>query len=366
MKNIFYILKSFVYAMLLVGVFAFTMVEAHATINDEGAYGTIVGDVLATFADTITISIYPPQTPSGNFEWNDNFGIDSTIGGLPIATPFEEGSGNGIINQFESVPSFNLNISNPSSIGFMQQNEAGELISLEGKYDWIGLAFYTLISTSDTHRFTSTPAMPQPPNLILLQASGGSILTEGNPFGVMGSRSFIGLEILVVIYPGRDSPGTVITHLIFDEDSPPTASSNVPSVPADPAIESTQPEVYPVTYTPVGLRLTIGNTTYTQNGAAHQMEAAPFIAEGRTMVPLALIAEALGVSTRWDGDTRSVIISGPTFKNVPLTIDVPLPNNMGTPVIVNGRTFVPIAYISEMLGADVRWDGDARAVYIQQ
>ncbi|MCL2420839.1 MAG: copper amine oxidase N-terminal domain-containing protein [Defluviitaleaceae bacterium] len=128
--------------------------------------------------------------------------------------------------------------------------------------------------------------------------------------------------------------------------------------------EMSEPITTPVSMTGAELRLQIGTTTYTQKGIPLQMEAAPFITEGRTMIPLALIAEALGVSTRWDGDTRSVIMSGPTFKNVPLTIDVPLPNNMGTPVIVSGRTFVPIAYISEMLGAAVRWDGNIQAVYI--
>ena len=83
------------------------------------------------------------------------------------------------------------------------------------------------------------------------------------------------------------------------------------------------------------------------------------------MVPLALIAESLGADVTWNGATRTVtVLSEGTM--LMLVIDVPLPNNMGTPVISNGRTFVPIAFISQMLGADVRWDGVNRAVYIQQ
>jgi len=49
-----------------------------------------------------------------------------------------------------------------------------------------------------------------------------------------------------------------------------------------------------------------------------------------------------------------------------LQIDVPLPSGMGTPMIVNSRTFLPIAYVAHALGARVRWDGDNRAVYIQR
>jgi len=137
-------------------------------------------------------------------------------------------------------------------------------------------------------------------------------------------------------------------------------------VPEQPLIsEPTQPVTEPTATPAIELRLVIGNTTYTQNNISHQMDAAPFIADGRTMVPLALIASALGADVTWNGDTRTVtIVKDGTM--LTLTIDVPLPDGMGTPAIVNGRTFVPVAYISQMLDADVRWDGGARAVYIQQ
>jgi len=37
---------------------------------------------------------------------------------------------------------------------------------------------------------------------------------------------------------------------------------------------------------------------------------------------------------------------------------------MGTPMIVDGRTFVPLGYIATAIGATPRWDGDANAAYI--
>ena len=111
------------------------------------------------------------------------------------------------------------------------------------------------------------------------------------------------------------------------------------------------------------LRFSIGSTVYTYNGMPRTIEAAPFIEEGRTMVPLRFIAEAMGAEVDWIGATRTVTINKGNI-NLHLVVDVPLPDGMGTPVIVGGRTFVPVRYVSEMLGANVRWDGAARAVYI--
>ncbi|MCL2576839.1 MAG: copper amine oxidase N-terminal domain-containing protein [Defluviitaleaceae bacterium] len=113
-----------------------------------------------------------------------------------------------------------------------------------------------------------------------------------------------------------------------------------------------------------GLRLAIGSRDFTLNGTAMQSDAAPFIDSGnRTMIPLRIVAEGLGANVDWNGRTRTVTVSlnGETIQ---LTIDVPLLDNMGIPVIVNNLTFVPVRYVSEALGANVRWDGEAQAVYI--
>lgn len=92
-------------------------------------------------------------------------------------------------------------------------------------------------------------------------------------------------------------------------------------------------------------------------------DAAPFIADDRAMVPLRVIAEALGADIYWDGDTRTVrIVRGANALS--LVIDAPLPDGLGTAIIKNDRTFVPTRYVSEMLGASVRWDGETRAVYV--
>ena len=87
----------------------------------------------------------------------------------------------------------------------------------------------------------------------------------------------------------------------------------------------------------------------------------PFIKDDRTMVPIRFVAEAMGAEVEWIDETRTVIIEK-DGTHLQLQIDVPLPDGMGTPVIVANRTFVPVRYVTEMLGANVRWDDLARAV----
>jgi len=134
------------------------------------------------------------------------------------------------------------------------------------------------------------------------------------------------------------------------------------------APQTTQP-IVPIaaTTTPaaVTLRFVIGETTYTRNDASLSLDAAPFIdaAVGRTMVPLAAISEGLGATVTWDGETRSVnVVRGDV--NETISVDADLPGGMGRPAIVADRTFVPLAYVANLLGADTQWDPDAQAVYV--
>jgi len=147
-----------------------------------------------------------------------------------------------------------------------------------------------------------------------------------------------------------------------DEDYPVT----LPLLPVDTTPVVPVVPVVPVAAEVTTLRFVIGETIFTRNDVPQpELEAAPFIdrAVGRTMVPLAAIAEGLGATVGWDHDTRTVTIRrGDT--NLVIPVDEPLPGGMGTPVIIAGRTFVPLAYVSEELGAEVRWDDDARAVYV--
>ena len=96
------------------------------------------------------------------------------------------------------------------------------------------------------------------------------------------------------------------------------------------------------------------------------------IVEGRTLVPLRAIFEALGASVEWDQATRTVsstlgedyislaVGSTTLIKNgEDVTLDVPAQ-------IINDRTMVPARAIAEAYGVGVEWDAASRTVILTQ
>jgi hypothetical protein len=57
------------------------------------------------------------------------------------------------------------------------------------------------------------------------------------------------------------------------------------------------------------VHLTLGSNTATINGQPLQMDVAPFTVAGRTEVPLRFVAQALGASVNWNGNTQTVYIN---------------------------------------------------------
>ena len=99
-------------------------------------------------------------------------------------------------------------------------------------------------------------------------------------------------------------------------------------------------------------------------------ETPAYIENGRTMVPLRFISEALGEKVDWKADTKTVLIGDNKASLVigekeieangkKMAIDSPA-------VIKDARTFVPLRAISEILGAKVDWDASTRSVKISK
>lgn len=99
----------------------------------------------------------------------------------------------------------------------------------------------------------------------------------------------------------------------------------------------------------------------------------PIITDGRTLVPMRTIFEALGADVEWideDGVQSIVATTEDTTINMTINSDKFYVNGeekmLDVPAqLINDKTLVPIRAISESLGCYVGWDEDAKTVIIQ-
>ena len=83
------------------------------------------------------------------------------------------------------------------------------------------------------------------------------------------------------------------------------------------------------------------------------------------MVPIRVITEGLGGKADWDEATRTVTLTI-DGKVLTMTVDKTIPGFDAAPVIINNRTYVPIRYIGEALGAHVEWIADTQQIVIEK
>lgn len=98
----------------------------------------------------------------------------------------------------------------------------------------------------------------------------------------------------------------------------------------------------------------------------------PYIEEGRTLVPMRAIFEALGAQVNWDQDTKTIVSYDP-ISDVSITMQVDsatifvgeTPIELDVPArLVNDRTVVPVRAIAEGMHSQVEWDQDTRTVTV--
>ncbi|HPJ12060.1 MAG TPA: stalk domain-containing protein [Caldisericia bacterium] len=100
------------------------------------------------------------------------------------------------------------------------------------------------------------------------------------------------------------------------------------------------------------------------------LEAPPILESQRTFVPLRFISEIVGGSVLWDSEEkriqvlykqnevvlwigkREILVNGKKEK-----IDAP-------PFILNGRTLVPLRFVTEPLGAKIEWKAETRTILL--
>ena len=110
--------------------------------------------------------------------------------------------------------------------------------------------------------------------------------------------------------------------------------------------------------------LQIGSTAALVDDQAIINDVAPVIHNDRTLVPIRVITEALGGQVAWNEAAKEVTLTV-NGKEIKMTIGKVLEKYGVAPVIIGGRTFVPVRFVADELGAVTTWDDATKTVTIQ-
>lgn len=126
-------------------------------------------------------------------------------------------------------------------------------------------------------------------------------------------------------------------------------------------------------YSDVVLSLQIDNPIMTVNGTNTEIDSnntTPVVIDGRTLVPVRAIIESFGGNVGWNSASRTVTLSLDNNE-----IDMMIENNTSyinqipytldvAPTVINDRTMLPIRFIAEGFNLGVAWNCDTQRVYI--
>lgn len=110
--------------------------------------------------------------------------------------------------------------------------------------------------------------------------------------------------------------------------------------------------------------LQIGSTAVIVDDQAIINDVAPVIRNDRTLVPIRVITEALGGQVAWNEAAKEVTLTV-NGKEIKMTIGKALEKYGVAPVIIGDRTFVPVRFVADELGAVTTWDDATKTVTIQ-
>lgn len=108
------------------------------------------------------------------------------------------------------------------------------------------------------------------------------------------------------------------------------------------------------------------------DGGSLAIDVEPEIRNGRTMVPIRAVSEALGAVVEWDGNARRVTMTRAgrvvtmTIGSTTATVDGQAREMDVAPYISGGRTLIPARFVAEFFGQKVGWVESPRTVLIEE
>ncbi len=110
------------------------------------------------------------------------------------------------------------------------------------------------------------------------------------------------------------------------------------------------------------------------NGKSVAMDTAPVVSEGRILVPVRAIGEAIGADVQWDEKTKTITLKkGDVINKLVLNNNTAYKTKYETgstvtldvaPTAIQGRTLVPLRYIAESFDIKVKWDSATQTAYV--
>lgn len=122
------------------------------------------------------------------------------------------------------------------------------------------------------------------------------------------------------------------------------------------------------------LVMEINNPVMSVNGTDKEIDpgkgTTPIIVNGRTLLPVRAVMEELGGKAQWNGDKQEVkLYYGENIISLTINSQIAYFNDEEktldtAPAIINGRTMLPIRFIAECFGFKVDWNNERQTVTI--
>lgn len=177
--------------------------------------------------------------------------------------------------------------------------------------------------------------------------------------------SFVDAYIYGLIEVTDDFVYDTVDGVVYD-----TVDEVVYETVEDAVYETVEGNVYYTGLSADVFALIIDEPTASVFGEIKESDVAPVIKKNRTMLPARFVAENLGAEVEWTAEERKVTVKNETT-TIEIVIDSEVAKVNGEEValdspafIENNRTYTPVRFIVENLGANIEWNAELRMVTI--
>lgn len=114
-----------------------------------------------------------------------------------------------------------------------------------------------------------------------------------------------------------------------------------------------------------------GQSSMTVDGKKQTLDVAPLIKDGTTYVPIKYVLDAFGGQAAWNAKAKKITVTrGTTVLELTVgkkeyMLNGAVKQSAVTPIIANNRTLVPLRLVSEQLGINVNWEKKTKTITLQ-